>query len=93
MMGWVAQGELLPELDEALARLDAGGPSAPIRTQLGFHLVRVEERRSVSSLSVMEANRAVSQRLFERKFDEAFTRWLGELTKRAYIEIVAPNGR
>ena len=91
MMGWVAQGELLPELDEALARLAVGALSDPVRTRLGFHLVRVEERRAVSALSMMEANRAVFQRLSERKFDAAFKRWLSELTRRAYIEISEPT--
>ena len=93
MMGWVAPGELLPELDEALTHLDAGALSDPIRTRLGFHLLRVEERRSVSSLSLMEANRAVYQRLFEQKFEAAFKQWLAELMKRAYIEIVTPDGK
>ena len=92
MMGWVAPGELLPELDEPLTRLDIGALSDPIRTRLGFHLMRVEERRSVSGLSVTDANRAVYQRLFERKFGAAFAQWLSELTKRAYIEIVTPHG-
>ena len=90
-MGWVAEGELLPELDTALFSLKAGELSGPIQTRLGFHLVRVEERRSASSLSVTEANRAVQQRLYEQKFQERLNRWIGELKRRAYIEILVPE--
>ncbi len=86
-MGWVAQGELLPELDTALFGLTVGDTSAPIQTRLGFHLVKVEERRPASSLSLTEANRSVYQQLYQQKFQVAFAQWLGELKKKAYIEI------
>ena len=88
-MGWVAQGELMPELDAALFSLKPGEYSRPIQTHLGFHLVKVEERRTAESLSVAEANRSVYQRLYQQKFQDAFGRWLAQLKRRAYIEIVA----
>jgi parvulin-like peptidyl-prolyl isomerase len=87
-MGWVAQGELLPELDAALFRLAVGETSPPIQTRLGFHILRVEERREASSLSLMEANRSIYQQLYQAKFQEAFARWLNGLKRDAYIEIL-----
>lgn len=88
-MGWSASGELLPELDAALFRLPVGELSMPIQTRLGFHLLRVDERRAASSLSLMEAHRTVYEQLYQQKFQQAFTRWLGEITRKAYIDI--PN--
>ena len=92
MMGWVAKGELLPELDAALFNLKAGELSDPIQTRLGFHLVRVEERRTAASLSLTEANQEVYQQLYQKKFQEAFGRWLSGLKQRAYINISAADG-
>ena len=86
-MGWVAHGELLPELDQALVRLNVGELSEPIKTSLGFHLLKVEERRPAAVLSAMEANQAVFERLYQEKFQAAFGRWLGDLKQRAYIDI------
>ena len=86
-LGWVAQGDLLPELGAALFSLKAGEVSGPIQTRLGFHLVKVLERKTTSSLSVMEANRAVYQQLYQQKVQQAFQRWLEELRRRAYIEV------
>lgn len=91
-MGWVAQGELLQELDEALFHLQPGEVSAPIKTALGFHVLTVEERRRAESLPPADANRTIYQQLYERKFREAFQRWLGELRRRAYIEILVSEG-
>lgn len=87
-MGWVAQGELLPELDQALFGLKAGERSAPIRTKLGFHLVKVLERKAAASLPLVEANHAVYQRIYQRRFQEALAVWLAKLKDQAYIEIV-----
>jgi parvulin-like peptidyl-prolyl isomerase len=88
VMRWVAQGELLPELDATLFSLKAGELSSPIQTRLGFHLVRVDERRPAEYLSMAEANRTVYEQLYQRKFEETFTRWLSGLTQRAYIEVL-----
>ena len=90
-MGWVAQGELMPELDAALFALKPGACSQPIQSRLGFHLIKVEERRSAASLSVTEANRSIFQRLYQQKFQDAFGRWLTQLKHKAYIEIPEPS--
>ena len=92
MMGWVAKGELLPELDAALFSLEPGVLSDPIRTRLGFHLVRVEERQAASKLSVTDANQAVFERLYQQKFEQALGRWLNGLKRRAYIEMLRAEG-
>lgn len=87
VMGWVASGELMPELDTVIERLSPGQVSEPIQTRLGFHLVRVEERKAASSLSVMEANQAVYEKLYQQRFQELFIKWLDELHSKAYIQI------
>jgi parvulin-like peptidyl-prolyl isomerase/superfamily II DNA or RNA helicase len=87
-MGWVAQEELLPELQAAVQALKVGEPSAPIRTKLGFHLVVVEERRAGATLAEADVVQYIRQRLYQRKFQEAMTRRLDELTRKAYIHIL-----
>ena len=89
LMDWTAQGELMPELDTALFSLKAGELSQPIQTRLGFHLLRVEDRRAAASLSLTEGHRAVYQQLYQQKFQAAFQRWLTELKRKAYID--TPN--
>ena len=85
-MGWVAQGELLPQLDNALFSLPVSAVSEPFQTRLGFHLVKIEERGTASDLAPTDANRAIFQQLYQQKFEAAMKRWLSELKRRAYIE-------
>lgn len=87
-MGWVTQGELLPELQAAVHALKVGESSAPIRTKLGFHLVVVEERRAGTALAEAEVVQAIQQRLYQRKFQEAMARRLDELKRKAYIHLL-----
>lgn len=88
---WMAQGELMPELDEVAFSLKPGEVSTPIRTRLGFHLIRLEERRASTSLSLMEANHAVYKQLYQQKFEQAFQRWMERLRSQAYIRVTAPS--
>ncbi len=88
-MGWVAQGELLPELDQILGSLRSGQLSAPVRTRLGYHLVKVEDRRAAADLSLVEANRAIYQQLYQEKFQAEFVRWMTDLKRQAYIEVAS----
>ncbi len=86
-MGWMTRGQLLPELDAALFSLPIGSYSTPIRSKLGFHIVRVDERTASRELNSEEANRAVFQQLYDQKFHDALGRWLAELKRHAYIAI------
>ena len=87
LLEWVRPGQLLPELDEALFRLQPGEVSAPIRTPLGYHVVKVIERRAFSPEQAAESRDQFEQRLYREKFTQAMTKWLDELKANAYIEI------
>jgi peptidyl-prolyl cis-trans isomerase SurA len=45
-LGWVVQGELEPELEAVVARLEPNQYSDPVRTASGYHIVALRERRS-----------------------------------------------
>ena len=89
-LGWVTPGQLLPELDEPLFKLETGKVSDPIHTPLGFHLVKVTERLDGKQLSEVEANHAAFKKIYDRKFQVALAKWLDDLKKQAYIKI--PEG-
>jgi peptidyl-prolyl cis-trans isomerase SurA len=45
-LGWVVQGELEPELEAVVARLEANQYSDPVRTSSGYHIMALRDRRS-----------------------------------------------
>ena len=44
-LGWVVRGEMEPELDDAVARMQPNQISDPIRTATGYHILALRERR------------------------------------------------
>lgn len=46
-LGWIQEGELADEIDQAIRNLSPGQISPPIRTQSGFHIVLLRQKGSV----------------------------------------------
>ncbi|MBI4343896.1 MAG: peptidylprolyl isomerase [Candidatus Omnitrophica bacterium] len=89
-MGWMEPADLLPELGGALKPLKPGEVSPPIRSALGFHLLKVHERGEAQRDPALLARSAAYQQLYRQKFKQAFDRWMAQLKRRAYIE--TPSG-
>lgn len=87
MLGWVPRGQLLPELDEVLFRLQPGELSAPIKTRLGFHLVKVVQRRQGRAPAAAERDGGLEQ-LYQEKFVKAMREWIDRLKEHAYIQVM-----
>ena len=45
-LGWISRGTLTGPFEDALFAMKAGDVSAPVRTDQGFHIIRVDELRS-----------------------------------------------
>lgn len=60
-LGWFASGELNPELEDALDKIQPGQVSDPIRTPLGWHLIKLENVRTTKPV---ETGPVVQYRLF-----------------------------
>jgi peptidyl-prolyl cis-trans isomerase SurA len=43
--GWVYMGQMAPELNQALAKMETGDTSAPIRSTGGWYILRLQERQ------------------------------------------------
>ena len=58
----------------------------PVRTQFGYHLLEVTERRS-QDVTQERSRAAARAALRERKADEAYQTWLREQRDRATVEV------
>jgi peptidyl-prolyl cis-trans isomerase SurA len=85
-LGWILPGDTLPEFERAMNALKIGETSEPVRTQFGFHLIQVEERRN-ADLSADRKRVEVRRVLRDRRIDEAYQEWLRQLRDRAYVDL------
>jgi peptidyl-prolyl cis-trans isomerase C len=65
-LGFFKRADMIPEFAEAAFALQPGQISAnPVRTQFGWHVIKVEERRAVAAPGFDEAREALRQQVFE----------------------------
>lgn len=94
-LGLVRQGELLPGIERAIAKLVPGGISDTIETSEGYHLVRLEDKQPKQFRPYEEVRVEIQGLVFQQKSEDVFQAWLAELKNKAYIEIKfesAPSG-
>jgi peptidyl-prolyl cis-trans isomerase SurA len=85
-LGWVSPGDTVGAFEEQMDNLAPGELGQPFRTQFGWHLLQVLERRQHDSTSELLASKA-RDALRERKAEEEAELWLRRLRDEAYVEI------
>jgi peptidyl-prolyl cis-trans isomerase SurA len=85
-LGWVNPGDVVPAFEQAMNKLPLDQVSAPVRTQFGWHLIEVLERRKQDVTADRERLQAQNA-LRQRKSDEAFDDWVRQTRDRAYVEL------
>ncbi|WP_367186366.1 peptidylprolyl isomerase [Methylotenera sp.] len=85
-LNWVNPGDTVPPFEAAMNALKDGQISAPVRSQFGWHIIQVIERRS-QDMSKESARLKARQEIRTRKADEAYQDWIRELRDRAFVEL------
>jgi peptidyl-prolyl cis-trans isomerase SurA len=84
-LGWLSPGDTVPEFERAMGQLKINQLSDPIKTEFGWHLIQVMDRRT-EDMSKERQRLLVRKSLRERKADEAYQEWLRQLRDRAYVD-------
>jgi peptidyl-prolyl cis-trans isomerase SurA len=84
-LGWLYQGDTVPEFEHAMDALKLNQVSEPVQSPFGFHLIQVLERRTEDATAERQ-RLAARQVLRERKSDEAYQDWVRQMRDRAYVE-------
>jgi peptidyl-prolyl cis-trans isomerase SurA len=84
-LGWSMPGMFVPEFEEAMANTSPGNISRPFKSQFGWHILQVLERRKEDMSDKMKRNQAANV-LRSRRFDEEFQLWLTQIREDAYVE-------
>lgn len=91
-LGWVSPGQMVPEFEQMMEQTKKGKYSEPFRSQFGWHVLQVEDRRSQDMGEMIQSNQA-QQVLHRRKYEEELSHWLLEIKHEAFIDIKDPKHR
>ena len=86
-LGWMGPGDLVPEFEQTMNRLQIGEVSNPVKTEFGWHLIQVLERRE-AQLTIEKQRQFARAAIRERKFEQAYQDWLRELRDTATVKII-----
>lgn len=78
-LGFFPRGQMMPELGEAAFSLPVGELSDLVRTALGIHILRVDERMEAGIKPLEEARREVVDAMMNWKAQEAATIFVDDL--------------
>jgi peptidyl-prolyl cis-trans isomerase SurA len=86
VLGWVTPDDLPAEIASAVRGLQPDGIAGPIRSEGGFHILKVLEERPLAQ-STGESRNDISTRILRDRLDSLARGYLRELRRSAYVDI------
>jgi len=86
-LGWYSPGEFVPAFENVADSLEIGQLSEPFKTQFGWHMIEVLERRQHDQGKTNKKNQARTA-IKKRKIDEELRLWLRRIRDEAYVEFI-----
>jgi peptidyl-prolyl cis-trans isomerase SurA len=86
-LDWVNEGGMPVEMEQVVDALEINGVSEPFRSQVGWHVARVEGRR-LQDLSREFTRNQAANALRNRKFELELENWLLEIREDAFVELI-----
>ncbi|MCW8830781.1 MAG: peptidylprolyl isomerase [Gammaproteobacteria bacterium] len=86
-LGWADPGTFVTEFEDVMNSLSKNEISDPFRSQFGWHILQVMDRRQQDKTQATlksQANRAIHK----RKYDEELRLWTRRIRDEAYVEYI-----
>jgi len=84
-LGWASEGTFVPRFNEVMNSLKDGQTSEPFKSQFGWHILQVLERRKQDETEQIIRQKA-QREIQNRKADEELQLWLRRARDEAYVE-------
>ena len=86
-LGTLKRGELAQDIESRILALKTGETSDPYRSDLGYHIFRLESKDGLEGDGLTRARQQIREILFRQKYEARLDAWLREIRERAIIEV------
>lgn len=90
-LGWATEGTFVPRFTEVMNSLEKNQISEPFRSQFGWHIIQLLERRQQDETKQLIRKKAEVS-IQNRKADEELQLWLRRARDEAYVEYRTDTG-
>ena len=78
-LGEFGRGQMVPEFDQAVFSMEVGEIAGPVKTQFGYHLIRLDEKKDSEPITFEQVKQELSAHLLEEKRQKAFQSKVNQL--------------
>lgn len=71
-LGEFTRGQMVPEFDQAVFSMDVGELRGPVKTQFGYHIIRLDGKKDSAPVSFDQARDQIKAHLLEEKRQQAY---------------------
>lgn len=87
-LGFFPKGRMVPEFETAAFALEKGEMTkTPVKTQFGYHIIKLTGKREAMELTFSEAEDKVKQELLARKQEEEYYKKVNELKDKYDVKL------
>ena len=86
-LGYLSKGQMTPELEAVAVRLKTGEVSEPIKTQSGYQIIKVTDKKIGKVVEFERVKNFISQQLSAGKQKEVFDSYIESLKKSYKVDI------
>ena len=81
-LGEFGKGQMVPEFEKAAFEGEIGQVIGPVKTQFGYHLIKVEKKNEASVSSFEEVKDTIRRNLMQQKQSEAYKAKVAEMKEK-----------
>jgi peptidyl-prolyl cis-trans isomerase C len=90
-LGSFSKGQMIPEFEEAAAKLKKDELSGIVETEYGFHIIKGGENKPAGLVPLEQVKERIAASLVNQELDKTMEKTVAELRKAANVQILLPG--